>query len=51
MGIKVDHDKNYALPRGETGDISTDDSKVRVYVIPTNEELVIAQETANLIKK
>ena len=51
MGIKVDHDKNYALPRGAVGDISSDDSKVRVYVIPTNEELVIAQETLELIKK
>ena len=51
MGIKVDHEKNYALARGAVGDISTADSKVRVYVIPTNEELVIAQDTLDLIKK
>ena len=30
--------------------ISTDDSKVKVWVIPTNEELMIAQDTADLVK-
>ena len=30
--------------------ISTDDSKVKIYVIPTNEELMIAKETYELIK-
>ncbi|STC68900.1 acetate kinase [Corynebacterium pilosum] len=42
-GIKVDHERNEA--RGdEARQISTDDSTVRVFVIPTNEELAIAQK-------
>ena len=47
MGIKVDHSKNQV--RGEEAIISTDDSRVKVMVIPTNEELVIAQDTARLV--
>ena len=34
----------------EIQQISTDDSRVKVYVIPTNEELVIARDTAQLVK-
>ena len=40
LGIKVDDEKNAV--RGKEIDITTPDSKVRVFVIPTNEELVIA---------
>ena len=47
MGIKIDHSKNQF--RGEERIISTDDSRVKVMVIPTNEELVIAQDTADLV--
>ena len=47
MGIKIDHGKNQT--RGEERIISTDDSRVKVMVIPTNEELVIAQDTARLV--
>ena len=47
MGIKIDHSKNQF--RGEERIISTDDSRVKVMVIPTNEELVIAQDTAALV--
>ncbi|MFR0732967.1 MAG: hypothetical protein ACLSHU_00995 [Oscillospiraceae bacterium] len=35
---------------GQEALISTDDSKVKVWVIPTNEELMIAQDTADLVK-
>ena len=49
MGVKVDVDANNM--RGEEKEISTKDSKIKVYVIPTNEELMIARETARLIKK
>lgn len=49
MGIKVDKDKNNL--RGSEVKISTDDSKVNVYVIPTNEELAIARDTLRLISK
>lgn len=48
LGIKIDLDKNNT--RGETVKISTDDSKVAVYVIPTNEELMIARDTLFLNK-
>jgi len=50
MGIKLDEAKNNAAIRGAQGEISADDSKVKVFVIPTNEELMIAKETAELIK-
>ena len=49
MGVKVDVDANNM--RGEEKEISAKDSKIKVYVIPTNEELMIARETARLIKK
>jgi acetate kinase len=47
LGIKVDQEKN-AL-RGQEVVISTADSKVKVCVIPTNEELAIARETVALL--
>ena len=49
LGIKLDEEKNQI--RGEEVEISTPDSTVRVWVVPTNEELVIARETMNLIQK
>lgn len=48
MGLKLDLDKNNI--RGEERIISTEDSSIKVYLIPTNEELMIAKETENLIK-
>lgn len=47
LGIKLNEKANNT--RGEEIEISTADSKVKVFVIPTNEELVIAQDTINLI--
>ncbi|MCX4384778.1 MAG: acetate kinase, partial [Clostridia bacterium] len=48
FGIVLDDGKN-ALPNdGTIHEISADNSKVKVLVIPTNEELVIARETAEL---
>lgn len=47
MGIHMDADKN--MIRGEETIISTPDSKVKVCVIPTNEEMAIARETLELI--
>ena len=49
MGVKIDPERNKV--RGEEALISTDDSKVKVWVIPTNEELMIAQDTAELCRK
>jgi acetate kinase len=48
LGVKLDDDKN--AKRGIEIDASTDDAKVRVLVIPTNEELTIARETLELVK-
>ncbi len=48
LGIAVDESKNAV--RGEEIVISTDDSKVKVLVIPTNEELAIARDTLALVK-
>ncbi|MBR2358811.1 MAG: acetate kinase [Bacteroidaceae bacterium] len=49
MGVKIDHDINNAT-RGEEGIISTADSKVKVVVIPTDEEMMIASDTMALLK-
>ena len=48
MGVKIDVEANNV--RGEENEISAPDSKVKVYLVPTNEELMIAKETARLIK-
>ena len=47
LGVKLDAEKNKV--RGKEMLISTPDSKVAVWVIPTNEELMIAQDTAALV--
>ena len=48
LGVKFDKEKNKV--RGEEAIISADDSKVTVCVIPTDEELMIATDTMNLLK-
>ena len=48
FGIIVDENKNNV--RGKLTEISADNSKVKVYLIPTNEELVIARDTCELLK-
>ena len=48
LGVEIDEEKNNC--RGEEVEISTPDSKVKVYVVPTNEELMIARETMDLVK-
>ena len=48
LGVEIDPEKN--MIRGEVTKISSDKSKIAVYVIPTNEELMIARDTLNLIK-
>lgn len=49
LGIKIDPEKNKF--RGRQMDISIDYARVRVLVIPTNEELVIAQDTQRLVSE
>ena len=48
FGIKLDEEANKT--RGKEKCISTKDSKVKIYIIPTNEELIIAKDTYELIK-
>lgn len=51
MGIVLDKDRNLTnFKRGEVNIISSDDSKVKLYVIPTDEELMIAKDTERLSK-
>ena len=50
LGINVDAAKNNNQDIGDGMEISALDSKVKLYVIPTNEELMIAEETLELIK-
>ncbi|MNS77099.1 Acetate kinase [compost metagenome] len=48
MGVNIDEDANNM--RGEEKQITKTDSKVKVYVVPSNEELMIAKDTQKLIK-
>lgn len=48
LGVKLDKKANES--RGEIVKISTDDSKIAVYVIPTDEEVMIARDTYNIVQ-
>ncbi len=50
FGIALDKKKNKATVGGEEGDIATEKSRVRLWVIPTNEELLIARDTVRCVK-
>ncbi len=49
FGVNVDHERNNV--RGKETEISTADSKVKAFIIPTNEELVIARDAKKLLDK
>ena len=49
LGVKIDAEKNDF--RGEFREISTEDSSIPVYVVPTNEELMIALDTYDIVNK
>lgn len=49
LGVKIDEEKNNC--RGKEVEISTPDSKVKVFIIPTNEELMIARDTMEIVNK
>ncbi len=51
FGIKFDADKNKALVGGREGSFQSDDSDIEVWVIPTDEECRIAQETRQALRK
>ena len=48
MGVKIDSDKNNV--RSEQVEISSEDAKIRTFIIPTNEELVIARDTKSIVE-
>jgi acetate kinase len=50
LGVKIDNKRNNKVKPGQEALISTDDSRVAVYVIPTNEELVLARDTVRVVK-
>lgn len=49
MGISIDNKKNEKMIGGKEGLISTKDSKIKIYVLPTNEELIIARDTCRIV--
>ncbi len=48
LGIKLDVEKNRGL-RGKEADLSAPDSKVKILLIPTDEELMIARDTYDIV--
>jgi acetate kinase len=50
LGIEIDEAYNQSCPRGEVADITKAGAKVKTFVIPTNEEYMIALDTQNLTK-
>ncbi|MBQ7505487.1 MAG: acetate kinase [Ruminococcus sp.] len=50
LGVKIDNDANEACIRGKEGTLTTEDSAIRVELIATNEELVIARDTKAIVE-
>lgn len=50
VGIVLDEEKNAALAAGAEGEISKEESHLKIYVIPTNEELLIARDTVRVVE-
>jgi acetate kinase len=50
FGIALDEAKNAATVGGQEGDVAAEGARVRAYVIPTNEELLIARDTVRCVK-
>lgn len=48
LGLAVDFEKNQSAPRGEEVEITKPESRVKVFVIPTDEEMAIARDTAKI---
>ncbi len=51
LGVEIDEAANDACIRGKEGKLSTDNSKIRVELVATNEELVIARDTKAIVEK
>ncbi|HET9003316.1 MAG TPA: acetate kinase [Gemmatimonadaceae bacterium] len=50
MGVKLDEQLNRRTVNGAEGKISTDDSRIEVWVVPTDEELLIARDTVRVVE-
>ena len=50
LGVEIDEAMNEVLRKGKEGELSLPTSKVRVFVLPTNEELVIARDTKAIVE-
>ena len=51
LGVVLDKEKNLNFKRGEVQLISAENSKVKIYVVPTNEELMMARDTRDIVEK
>ena len=51
LGIKLDNEANNVTRFGKTGEITTNDSLIKCFVIPTNEELMILKDTIRIVKE
>lgn len=51
LGLDVDFAKNRTAPRSEEVELSTPKSRVKAYIIPTDEEMAIARDTAALVEQ
>ena len=50
LGLDLDRERNRAVSNGKEGEVSQDRSRLRAFVIPTNEELLIARDTIRTVK-
>jgi acetate kinase len=50
LGLTLDKERNKSIYAGASGEISTDKSRLKAYVYPTNEELLIARDTVRVVK-
>jgi acetate kinase len=50
LGLEIDEKRNAEMIQGKEGEISTDTSRLKAWVIPTNEELLIARDTIRTVK-
>ncbi len=49
LGVEINNEIGKTLVKGKEGELSTENSKVKVYVLPTNEELAIARDTRDIV--
>jgi acetate kinase len=50
LGLELDEERNRAHTNGREGEVTSDGSRLKAYVIPTNEELLIARDTVRVVR-